>query len=380
MLLGAVLICFVGSVYLATAASRSIARPLATLAAEANRLAGERLPEAVRRATAGDADTPPPTVAGPGRRQRRDPAGRQRAGPGAGHRATALATEQAMLRRSTTESLANLGRRNQNLLRRQLGFITSLEREESDPTGAGQPVRARPPGHPHAAQRGEPAGAGRRGQPAAMVGAAADRRRDPRRGRPRWRSTGGSSLRRIDDALVAGAVVSGVAHMLAELVENGLAFSPPDVDVEIQGRWIGDSYLIAITDQGVGMNRADLERANPGCAATSDFLTAPTRFLGHYVVGRLASDMDIERAAGAVAGHRGDRPDRAAAVAAGRSAGRRRRRPVPVAQPTARPGAGTGAGGVRPGDDPGADPAAQRAAAAGAAAPTAASGRPRSST
>ena len=45
--------------------------------------------------------------------------------------AYALATEQAMLRRSTTESLANLGRRNQNLLRRQLGFITRLEREES---------------------------------------------------------------------------------------------------------------------------------------------------------------------------------------------------------------------------------------------------------
>ena len=49
--------------------------------------------------------------------------------------AYALATEQAMLRRSTTESLANLGRRNQNLLRRQLGFITQLEREEADPSG-----------------------------------------------------------------------------------------------------------------------------------------------------------------------------------------------------------------------------------------------------
>ena len=70
------------------------------------------------------------------------------------------------------------------------------------------------------------------------------------------------SLRRIDDAMVAGAVVSGVAHMLAELVENGLVYSPPDVDVEIQGRMVGDSYLIAVTDQGVGMEPADLERAN----------------------------------------------------------------------------------------------------------------------
>jgi anti-sigma regulatory factor (Ser/Thr protein kinase) len=101
------------------------------------------------------------------------------------------------------------------------------------------------------------------------------------------------SLRRIDDALVAGAVVSGVAHMLAELVENGLVYSPPDVDVEIQGRLIGDSYLIAITDQGIGMSPADLDRANQRLRGEGDYLSAPTRYLGHYVVGRLAGEMDI---------------------------------------------------------------------------------------
>ncbi|MEV6491085.1 nitrate- and nitrite sensing domain-containing protein, partial [Actinoplanes sp. NPDC051633] len=53
VLLGVVLACLAGAVYLAVVASRSIARPLAVLAAEANRMAGERLPEAVRRATAG---------------------------------------------------------------------------------------------------------------------------------------------------------------------------------------------------------------------------------------------------------------------------------------------------------------------------------------
>ena len=93
--------------------------------------------------------------------------------------------------------------------------------------------------------------------------------------------------------MVAGAVVSGVAHMLAELVENGLVYSPPDVDVEIQGRLIGDSYLIAITDQGIGMNPADLELANQRLRGEGDYIAAPTRYLGHFVVGRLATDMDI---------------------------------------------------------------------------------------
>ena len=292
LLLGAVLICFAGSVYLATVASRSIAAPLATLADEANELAGVRLPEAVRKATSGDDDTPPLTVPVPAGasdevRLVADALDRVQA------TAYSLATEQAMLRRSTTESLANLGRRNQNLLRRQLGFITSLEREESDPTGLANLFEL-----DHLATRM------RRNAESllVLVGAASPRQwSEPlpiadviRAAVSEVEEYRRVSLRRVDEAMVAGAVVSGVAHMLAELVENGLSFSPPDADVEIQGRRVGDSYLIAITDQGIGMNHADLERANQRLRGEGDFITAPTRFLGHYVVGRLATDMDID--------------------------------------------------------------------------------------
>jgi len=292
LLIGAVLLCFIGSVYLATVASRSIAAPLASLADEANRLAGERLPEAVRRATAGDDNAPPLTVPVPAGasdevRLVADALDRVQA------TAYSLATEQAMLRRSTTESLANLGRRNQNLLRRQLGFITSLEREESDPTGLANLFEL-----DHLATRM------RRNAESllVLVGAASPRQwSEPlpisdviRAAVSEVEEYRRVSLRRVDDALVAGAVVSGVAHMLAELVENGLSFSPPDADVEIQGRRIGDNYLIAITDQGIGMSHADLELANQRLRGEGDFITAPTRFLGHYVVGRLAAEMDID--------------------------------------------------------------------------------------
>jgi signal transduction histidine kinase len=292
LLIGAVFLCFAGSVYLATVASRSIARPLATLADEANRLAGEQLPDAVRRATSGDDDTPPLTV--------KIPAGASdevRLVADALDRvqltAYSLATEQAILRRSTTDSLANLGRRNQNLLRRQLGFITSLEREESDPAGLANLFEL-----DHLATRM------RRNAESllVLVGAASPRQwSEPlpiadviRAAVSEVEEYRRVALRRVDDTLVAGAVVSGVAHMLAELIENGLAFSPPDADVEIQGRRLGDTYLIAITDQGIGMNRADLELANQRLRGEGDFITAPAKFLGHYVVGRLAADMDID--------------------------------------------------------------------------------------
>jgi anti-sigma regulatory factor (Ser/Thr protein kinase) len=102
------------------------------------------------------------------------------------------------------------------------------------------------------------------------------------------------SLRRLDDAYVGGGYVTGLAHMIAELVENGLAFSPPDVDVEIQSRVVGNQYLIAIIDQGVGMTPEDLAKANARLRGEEHFLMAPARFLGHYVVGQLARQLQVD--------------------------------------------------------------------------------------
>ena len=287
-----VLLCLAGSIFLATAGMRSLAGPLVTLAGEANRLARELLPEAVRRAAAGDAEGPPDPV---------------RAVPGATSEvhqvadafelvqetAYSLATEQAQLRRTSAESLANLGHRNQNLLRRQLGFITRLEREESDPTGLANLFEL-----DHLATRM------RRNAESllVLVGAASPRQWSGqlpltdviRAAVSEVEEYRRVILRRTDEALVQGWVASGLAHMLAELIENGLGFSPPDVEVEIHGRRLGGGYLIAVCDQGVGMNEEELQRANQRLRGEGDFLTAPARFLGHYVVGRLAAEMGVQ--------------------------------------------------------------------------------------
>ncbi|GAA1623414.1 sensor histidine kinase [Actinoplanes couchii] len=292
VLLGAVLICLAGSIYLATVASQSVARPLSVLASEANRLASTQLPDAVQKASTGDSTAPPPPVlvsrgASVEVRLVADAFDRVQA------TAYALATEQAVLRRTTAESMANLGRRNQNLLRRQLGFITKLEREESNPTGLANLFEL-----DHLATRM------RRNAESllVLVGAASPRQlSDPLQVSDVIRAAVSEveeyrrvTLRRVDETLVNGSTVSGIAHMLAELIENGLSFSPPDQDVEIHGRRIAGNYLIAITDQGVGMSAADMQRANERLRGEGDFITAPARFLGHYVVGRLAQQMGIE--------------------------------------------------------------------------------------
>ncbi|SDY91468.1 Signal transduction histidine kinase [Micromonospora pattaloongensis] len=295
VLAGVVALCLAGAVVLLVVASRSITGPLAALAAEADGLASHRLPEAVGRVQSGDGDEvppPPPPVRVPVRattevRSVADALDRVQAV------AYRLATEQALLRRSTTESLANLGRRNQNLLRRQLGFITTLEREEADPTGLANLFEL-----DHLATRM------RRNAESllVLVGAASPRQWSAplpiadvvRAAVSEVEEYRRVSLRRIDDAYVAGTVVSGLAHMLAELIENGLNFSPPDSDVEIQGRRTGDGYLIAITDQGVGMDADDLARANERLRGEADFVSSPTRYLGHYVVGQLSRQLGVD--------------------------------------------------------------------------------------
>jgi hypothetical protein len=299
-LIAIVLLCFAGSIYLSVLASRSITRPLAALASEADNVAERRLPDAVRRLQVDGAidDDDPPVPPEPVRipeRATREISSVATALDRLQSVAYGLAIDQAGQRQDTIESMANLGRRNQNLVRRQLGFITSLERDEIDPGALANLFEL-----DHLATRMRRNAASL----LVLVGASS----------PRQWSTPVSVadmiraalseveeyrrviLRRVDDALVSGVAVGGVAHLLAELIENGLAFSPPDTEVEIQGRQLSHGYLIAITDQGVGMSSAELQRANARLRGEGDFIATPTRFLGHFVVGKLAREtlVDVE--------------------------------------------------------------------------------------
>ncbi|MDR7278045.1 sensor histidine kinase [Catenuloplanes atrovinosus] len=295
LLTAIVVACFAVAITVLIFASRSITRPLAALAAEADHIAEVRLPQAVAIAQEMSPDEERPRLT-PVRLARGASSEMRSLAEAFEHvQATAytLATEQALLRKSTTESLANLGRRNQNLLRRQLGFITTLEREETDPSALANLFEL-----DHLATRmrrnaesllvlvgtSSPRQWSAPLPMADVIRAAVSEVEEYRR----------VSFRRIDDANIVGAVVSGVAHLLAELIENGLTFSPPDSDVEIQGRRVGDQYLIAIVDQGVGMSDTDIEAANARLRGEGDFITAPARYLGHYVVGQLARDMGAE--------------------------------------------------------------------------------------
>ncbi|MFE7802403.1 nitrate- and nitrite sensing domain-containing protein [Nocardia sp. NPDC057440] len=290
----AALLAIFAEVMLVITSIRAIVRPLGVLAAEADEVATRRLPEVIAawRVSGDPPPDPPPTVRTPGGATTEIAAV---AGALDRVQSTAfdLASEQALVRRNTTESMANLARRNQNLVRRQLGLISEFEREELDPKALSNLFEL-----DHLATRM------RRNAESllVLVGEVSPRRwAEPialtdviRAGLSEVDDYRRVVLRRVDDIAITGAVVSELAHMLAELIENGLAFSPPDLEVEIYGRKLPGGYLLAVVDHGVGMPTPQLAEANARLRGERDFVVAPTRYLGHYVVGRLAQRLGID--------------------------------------------------------------------------------------
>ncbi|MFF0065253.1 nitrate- and nitrite sensing domain-containing protein [Streptomyces sp. NPDC005279] len=280
---------------LAVLSARSITRPLVALADEADSVARSGLPAAVARiqeAEAGDE-----LVSGPSRRvpdSAREITRLATALHNVEHTAIGLATEQTVLRRNSAESLASLGRRNQALLSRQLGLITTLESQEIDPDALGELFEL-----DHLATRM------RRNAESLLVLAGEELP-------PRTWSGLVSAAEVVQSAIseveqyqrvvvvdvqpgrVRGRAVAELSHLLAELIENALLFSPPTLPVEIYGWRDGGEYCLAVVDRGSGMTADDLARSNARLAGRESFLITPTRFLGHYVVGTLAARLGAQ--------------------------------------------------------------------------------------
>lgn len=201
--------------------------------------------------------------------------------------AVSLAAQQTVQRRHTAEMFVNLGRRNQNLVARQLKFIDSLEQSEPDADRLGQLFRL-----DNLATRM------RRNAESLLVLAGVE---PPRRWRKpvrlhdvvRGAMAEIEDFRRVqvesfDEVLVPGASVSNVTHLLAELIENAARFSPPDTMVTVTGTRAGDDYVLGVHDRGLGMTPDALAAANERIATAKRLDEVPTAYLGLFVVARLA--------------------------------------------------------------------------------------------
>jgi HAMP domain-containing protein len=274
--------------------ARSMVRPLQSLTSTANEVADERLPGVVDQLQhvkdPSDLDVVPEPVPV----HSKDEIGQVSAAFNSVHRvAIQVATEQAALRRSIRDMFINLARRSQNLIDRQLELLDDLERNETDPETLEHLFRL-----DHLATRM------RRNAEDLIVLSGTEAGRhwvEPMTVTDVARAAAAEveEYQRVEflpmiDVDVAGHVAVDVIHLLAELIENATAFSPPTTKVQIAGQAVPHGYVIEIEDRGLGMSDDELVEANERLANPPEIDFALSRVLGLYVVGRLGQRHGIK--------------------------------------------------------------------------------------
>jgi Histidine kinase-, DNA gyrase B-, and HSP90-like ATPase len=96
-----------------------------------------------------------------------------------------------------------------------------------------------------------------------------------------------------DDRLVGAAAADDLAHLLAELVDNAIAFSAPETRVGVSGQRIGSGYVLEVEDRGLGMTDGELAAVNRVLAG-GPLGPGPGQRVGAWVAGRLGARHDVK--------------------------------------------------------------------------------------
>ncbi|MEW2476992.1 nitrate- and nitrite sensing domain-containing protein [Micromonospora gifhornensis] len=280
------LIAVVASLVVALRIGRSLAQRLTLMRGRLKETAEQRLPDVVERLRRGEqVDVARET---PVADQGTDEIGQvAQAFTEVQKVAIRAAQVEVTLRRGLNEVFLNIARRSQGLVHRQLALLDRLERDAEDPDHLAELFRV-----DHLATRlrrhaedlvilaGATPGRGWR-EPVAMV--------DLIRGAiSEVESYDRVDITDLQPAGTVGRAVGDIIHLLAELIENATAFSPPESRVQVSGAHVAHGYALSVSDHGLGMTAEAIEEANRKLARAPEFDPAETARLGLFVVARLA--------------------------------------------------------------------------------------------
>ncbi|OBF14223.1 hypothetical protein A5727_15805 [Mycobacterium sp. ACS4331] len=279
-----VLVAFLVALGVVWWVARTLTRPLRTLRDGALTIAHEELAQGVERVKAGDESEPEPLPI-----YTTEEIGQVAHAVDQLHaQALLLAGDEARLRVMVNDMFETLSRRNKTLVDQQLSLIDRLERNEEDPDRLDSLFRL-----DHLATRMRRNGANllvlagaqvtrEQGPPvplASLVNAAASEVEDYQRV-----ETG-----MVPDCSLRSSAAGDSVHLLAELIDNALRYSPPFSPVRVTAVHTSDNgVLIDINDAGLGMTDSDLRIANMRLNAGGEVSPDNTRHMGLFVVGRLA--------------------------------------------------------------------------------------------
>jgi signal transduction histidine kinase len=203
--------------------------------------------------------------------------------------AVLLAGEQSRLQLQVGDMFETLSRRSRSLVDQQLSLIDRLERNEEDPERLESLFRL-----DHLAARMRRNGANllvlagakvprEQAEPmpvSAVINAAASEIEDYTR----------VVTATVPDSEVSGAFAGDLVHLLAELLDNALRYSPPTSQVRVSAVRTGNGgVVIEVSDNGLGMTESDLRVANTRLQSGGEVNPYTARHMGLFVVGRLVA-------------------------------------------------------------------------------------------
>ncbi len=265
--------------------ARSLIQPLRVLRDSALKVAHEDLEREITRVRAGDEKPPEPLPV-----HTTEEIGQVAHAVDELHtQALLLAGDEARLRLLVNDMFETMSRRNRSLVDQQLSLIDRLERNEEDPDRLDSLFRL-----DHLAARMRRNGAN------LLVLASPQSLRGEQRGPVPLSSAINAATsevedyRRVETSMVPDCTITGAAsgdivHLLAELIDNGLRYSPPASPVRVSASQRSDAaVLLEIVDAGLGMTDGDRRIANMRLRAGGDVTPESARHMGLFVVGRLA--------------------------------------------------------------------------------------------
>src|SRR5690242_20946093 len=273
-----------------TIVARSLIRPLRKLRTDALDVAGNRLPEMVRRLSQSEGADEGVEIEPIGVTSTDEIGEVARAFDQVHREAVRLAADEAMLRGNLNAMFVNLSRRSQSLIERQLSLIDNLEQTEQDADRLSSLFRL-----DHLATRmrrnsenllvlaGHEAASRRWSQPVPLV--------DVLRAAISEIEQYERVVLNVQPGIqVIGQAVNDVVHLVAEIVENATTFSPEDTQVYVSGQPLSSGgVLLDITDNGVGISDQEMSHANWRLDNPPVVDVAVSRRMGLFVVGRLAA-------------------------------------------------------------------------------------------
>ena len=285
-----VLAAIVAALGIVLLVARSLVQPLRVLRDSALKVAHEDLEREITRARAGDEQPPEPLPL-----HTTEEIGQVAHAVDELHtQALLLAGDEARLRRLVNDMFETMSRRNRSLVDQQLSLIDRLERNEEDPDRLDSlfrldhlAARMRRNGANLLVLAGAPGSRGDQRAPvplSSVINAATSEVEDYRR----------VETSMVPDCTINGAAAGDLVHLLAELIDNALRYSPPASPVRVSASQRSDAaVLLEVLDVGLGMTDGDRRIANMRLRAGGEVTPDSARHMGLFVVGRLADQHGI---------------------------------------------------------------------------------------